>query len=242
MRPEQETRPDAPRPDSALAVSRANRDPPEAHNGGVPVTRLTPHLTGAILAGGRSTRMGRDKAELMLTLPSGERLTMLQVVHRALEPVCGETLVVGGPARAGVDATKVADMFPDSGPLGGILSALLASSNDRVFVVACDMPFVDTQAIKGLAALVGDHDAVVPRVDGRFETLHAIYKTNCAGAIREVLKAGDRRIRSFFSLIDLRMVTDEEFARIDVSGRSSMNVNYPEEFESAAHSLRGESK
>ena len=213
---------------------------PKMHRGRAPVTRLTPPLTGAILAGGRSSRMGRDKAELMLTLPSGERFTMLQLVHRALEPVCDETLVVGGPARAGVDAKRVADMFPDAGPLGGILSALLASSNERVFAVACDMPFVDTQAIEGLAALAGGHDAVVPRIKGRFETLHAIYKTDCAGAIRKVLDAGDRRIRSFFSLIDVRVVAEEEFARIDASGRSSVNVNYPEEFESAAGRLRGE--
>ncbi len=223
-----------------MAASRSNSAPPGSHRGSLPVTRLTPRLTGAILAGGRSTRMGRDKAELKLTLPSGERLTMLQLVHRALEPVCDETLVVGGPARAGVDAKRVADMFPDAGPLGGILSALLASSNERVFVVACDMPFVDMQTVKGLAALVGSHDAVVPRINGRFETLHAIYKTDCAGAIREVLRAGDRRIRSFFSLIDLRVVTDEEFARIDPGGRSSVNVNYPEEFESAAGHLRDE--
>lgn len=206
------------------------------------MNRLTPRLTGAILAGGRSRRMGRDKAELMLTLPSGERLTMLQVVHRALEPVCAETLVVGGPARAGVNARRVADQFPGAGPLAGILSALLESSNDRVFVVACDMPFVDTGTIKGLAALMDDHDAVVPRIQGRFETLHAIYKTDCAATIRKVLDAGDRRVRSFFSLIDLRVVTEEEFALIDPSGRSSVNVNYPDEFESAADRLRGESE
>ena len=203
------------------------------------MNRPTPCLTGAILAGGRSTRMGRDKAELMLTLPSGERLTMLQLVNRTLESVCDETLVVGGPARAGVNARRVPDRFPGAGPLAGILSALLAASSEHVFVVACDMPFVDSQAIKGLAALMDDHDAVVPRIQGRFETLHAIYKTDCAAAIREVLDAGDRRVRSFFSLINLRVVTEQEFALIDPSGRSSMNVNYPEEFESAADRLRG---
>ena len=85
-----------------------------------------------------------------------------------------------------------------------------------------------------------DHDAIVPRIQGRFETLHAIYKTDCAAAIREVLDAGDRRVRSFFSLIDLRVVTEQEFALIDPSGRSSMNVNYPEEFESAADRLRSD--
>ncbi|MCY4108784.1 MAG: molybdenum cofactor guanylyltransferase [Chloroflexi bacterium] len=203
------------------------------------MNRPTPCLTGAILAGGRSTRMGRDKAELMLTLPSGERLTMLQLVNRTLESVCDETLVVGGPARAGVNARRIPDRFPGAGPLAGILSALLAASSEHVFVVACDMPFVDSQAIKGLAALMDDHDAVVPRIQGRFETLHAIYKTDCAAAIREVLDAGDRRVRSFFSLINLRVVTEQEFALIDPSGRSSMNVNYPEEFESAADRLRG---
>lgn len=202
------------------------------------MTDLMPSLSGAILAGGRSARMGRDKAELKLTLPSGERLTMLQLVHRALQPVCDETLIVGGPERPGIDGKKVADIFLDAGPLSGILSALSASSNDRVFVVACDMPFVNTQVIEGLAVLVGDHDAVVPQVDGRFETLHAIYKTDCVGAIRKVLEEGDRRIRSFFSLIDVRVVSEEEFARIDPSGHSSVNVNNPEEFESAASSLR----
>ncbi len=183
--------------------------------------------------------MGRDKAELKLTLPSGERLTILQLVHRALQPVCDETLIVGGPARAGIGAKRVADIFPDAGPLGGILSALSASSNDLVFVVACDMPFIKTQVIAGLSALVGDHDAVVPRVDGRFETLHAIYKTDCAGAIRTVLDAGERRVRSFFSRIDVRVVTEHEFAQIDTSGRSSANVNNSEEFDLAADSLRG---
>ncbi len=183
--------------------------------------------------------MGRDKAELRVRLPSGERISMLQLVHRALEAVCDETLVVGGPERSGISAAKVADIFPSAGPLGGILSALLASSNDRVFVVACDMPFLSSQVITGLASLVGDHDAVVPRVDGRFETLHAIYKTDCADTIRTVLDAGERRVRSFFSSIDVRVVTEDEFALIDTSGQSSVNVNDPEEFESAAARLRG---
>ena len=203
------------------------------------LTKVRPHLSGAILAGGRSTRMGRDKAELKVALPSGERLTMLQLVHRGIEPVCDETLIVGGPERSGINAKRIADLHPAAGPLGGILSALVASSNDRVFVVACDMPFVNTRVIAGLAALVEDHDAVVPRVDGRLETLHAIYSVDCAVPIRIALEAGERRVRSFFASIDVRVVTEDEFAQIDPSGRSSVNVNHPGEFESAAASIQG---
>ena len=194
-------------------------------------------ISGAILAGGRSTRMGQDKAELEMQLVTGEQLTMLQLVHRALERVCDETLLIGGPERPGISAQRVPDILPNAGPLAGILSAVLAANNPRVFVVACDMPFVDPTVITGLAELIQDHNAVVPQVHGRLETLHAIYTTDCTRAIRKALDAGERRVRSFFSMIDVRIVTEDEFSLIDKSGRSSMNVNNPREFKAAAANL-----
>ncbi len=203
------------------------------------MSRINRPVTGAILAGGRSTRMGTDKADLELAWSSGERLSMIQHIHDVLAEVCAETLVVGGPERSGVAATMVPDDHPGAGPLGGILAALTAATNDRVFVVACDMPFINAGAITGLTRLLDDHDAVVPRVNARFETLHAVYATRCEGPIRKVLESGERKIRSFFPLVDVRIVEADEFAEIDPGGRSTENVNRPEEFESAARILKG---
>ena len=190
-------------------------------------------LTGAILAGGASSRMGRDKAELEVLPPSGERLTMIQLVSWSLARVCDEVLVVGGPERRGIAARPTPDLMPGSGVLGGLYSALSAATNELVFLVACDMPYLDAAVVEKLAQLAEGHDAVVPEIDGQFEPLHAVYRRSCVQPIKAALHRGERRMISFFPAVKLRAVGDLEYSTLDPSLRSLANLNTPEEFQRA---------
>lgn len=197
------------------------------------MARLPLQVTGAILAGGSGRRMGGDKAEYQVALPSGERLTLIQLVHRALAEACSEVIVVGGPPRKGVPARLVPDLMQEAGILGGICSALRSAANELVFVAGCDMPFVLPAAVAGLVELAEGHDIVVPRLHGEYEPLHAVYRTSCAGPAGRILGKGPARVTALFPLLDVREVTDEEYARLDPTGLSLANLNTPQEYRDA---------
>jgi len=184
-------------------------------------------FTGAVLAGGESRRMGRDKAEIVI---DGEPL--LARTARTLLEVFGEVLVVGGERAAsglppGVRALP--DERPGLGPVGGIATALASSSNDMVFVCACDMPLLDTKAVSALvdAALrARGARAVAPRVGGEVHPLAAVYARGCLDAARAALDGGRLSAREF--LEEVRAV----YVDIDVGShvaRALTNVNTPEE-------------
>src|SRR5579875_3832675 len=116
--------------------------------------------TGAVMAGGKSSRLGRDKA--LLTI-DGE--TLLARALRCVASVTAEQLVIGPPERAAQapGVRVVPDAYPGSGPLGGIYSALQAASHDSVLVVACDMPFLNGALLAYLLTLAPGYDVVLPK-------------------------------------------------------------------------------
>ena len=128
--------------------------------------------TGVVLAGGQSTRMGRDKALIQI----GGRSLLDRALDR-LEPLVDEVLVIGDPAKYGsVGPFVVADEWPGKGPLGGIATAMRYASNDRLLVTACDMPGLTPELLILLKHLLDRNtDAVVPRHDGHSEPLVAAY-------------------------------------------------------------------
>jgi molybdopterin-guanine dinucleotide biosynthesis protein A len=132
--------------------------------------------TGVVLAGGRSSRMGRDKA-----LIPYEGRTLLERALDILEPQVQELLVIGDPAKYGhVGPFVVADDIPGVGPLGGIVTAMRYASHDRLLVLACDMPHVPAGLFTFLKlGLDADRSAFVPSCDGRIEPLAAAYHRRC---------------------------------------------------------------
>jgi molybdopterin-guanine dinucleotide biosynthesis protein A len=145
-------------------------------------------LTGLVLAGGRSRRMGTDKA----LLPVDGRPLVCNVAAR-LAAHCPTVLVASGRRRLlQVVWPQVDDRVPGAGPLAGILGGLAAATTPLVAVVAVDMPCPDTDVLRRLANAWSGHAAVVPTHDGRPQPLHAVYATSALRPLAAAFDAGER--------------------------------------------------
>ena len=191
-------------------------------------------VSGIVLAGGMSRRLGRTKA---IETVGGERL--IQRVLQRLSEVAGETLVVvADPGQAAVfdlpdEVRAVVDVYPGGGSLGGIFSGLGSISHDWGIVAACDMPFVNIDLVRHMLSLRDDADAVVPMLDGRPEVTHAVYSRSCLGPMERSLKAGDLRIVSFFDDVRVRYVSQDEVDTFDPEHLSFFNVNTQDDLDRA---------
>lgn len=183
-----------------------------------------------ILAGGRSQRMGRDKAWLEI---GSEFLLarLLRILGTQFESVGVVANDAGRFASLGLPVH--ADVRPGLGPLGGIHTALSKSNLDTVFVVGCDYPFINSHFINGLADLLSSHDALVPRQNRVPAPVCAFYSTRCIEAVETSLDKGILEAKVFLSGVDVRWVDDEELTRLDPSGLALTNLNTPEDYAKA---------
>jgi molybdenum cofactor guanylyltransferase len=179
-----------------------------------------------ILAGGRSRRMGRDKA----TLPAGDA-TLIEHLARRLGPVVDETIIAGGSVPASLGVRVVADHRPGLGPLAGMLAGLAAASSRHVWVVGCDLPDVEPALGGLLRALAGDFEAVVPRPDQGPEGVCALYVRELAPRIAAVLESGERSIKSLLDRSAVRYLASDELRTVDPELRSFRNINTPADYE-----------
>jgi molybdopterin-guanine dinucleotide biosynthesis protein A len=185
-------------------------------------------MSGIILAGGKSRRMGRDKAFLAL---GGQSL--IEIVIERVRAVAVEVIVVTNtPLRyAHLSTRLVRDIYPGVGTLGGMHAGLTAARHDHALVVGCDMPFLNPSLLTYLASLAPHFDAVVPQVDGLFEPLHAIYARSCLPLIEEQISTGQWQAFSFYPQAQVRYVDKGEIARFDPELLSLRNANTPEEWQ-----------
>ncbi len=141
--------------------------------------------TGVILAGGKSSRMGHDKALIEV-----EGLPMLERTVELLRPHAREILVIGDPAKyAPQHATVIPDDSPGKGPLGGLVTALYRARYVRLLVLACDLPAVNDRLLVRLKVeLDRGYDAVVPRHDGLIEPLAAAYHRHAIEPLEACVK------------------------------------------------------
>nr|WP_290670103.1 molybdenum cofactor guanylyltransferase [Ardenticatena sp.] len=188
-------------------------------------------LSAAVLAGGQSRRMGRDKTLLRL---HGEPL-IARVVRR-LHALTDDVLVVTNEpqkyAPLHLPARFVADVGgPGQGPLAGIAAALQAARAERVAIVAADMPFLNVALLRFLADYAPEADVVVPVIEAdRAETLHAIYGRGALPAVMQALQAGRRRVVAFFDNVRVVRVPADVLRPLDPDLRSFLNANTPEEW------------
>jgi molybdenum cofactor guanylyltransferase len=187
-------------------------------------------LTGLVLAGGASRRMGRDKALLQVN----DRPLIAIVVER-MALVCEEVLIVSSDRKpyAGFGVPVVEDRFQDVGVLGGLHAGLKAASYELTLAVGCDMPFVNPELLRAFADWAEGFDVALLRRGEHVEPLHAAYRRTCLPAMEAAIRTGKRRIISFFSQVDVRYVTVEDVAPIDPRLDSFRNVNTPAEWEAA---------
>ncbi|MCL5965627.1 MAG: formate dehydrogenase accessory sulfurtransferase FdhD [Deltaproteobacteria bacterium] len=193
-------------------------------------------ITGVILAGGSSSRMGSNKA---LLPHQGGRF--IEAIHRRMAELFDEVLVVTNAPTLYefLPCRKAPDLIPGMGALSGIHSGLVHSRTPRIFVAACDMPHLKPELIRHLAEEIGEHDVVVPESEKGLEPLHAIYGRTALPAIEEALHAGRGRIVSFFDRIRVKKVMRGEVALFDPTFSSFRNINTPEDYFRLREELKG---
>ena len=191
---------------------------------------MTP-LSIAIQAGGKSSRMGTDKSFVpFLGRP------LIEVVRERVEGLGDELMIVTNKpdAYAYLGLPMFGDDYPDTGPLGGIHTAVRHGRHEHTLVVACDMPWLNRPLLEYMIGLRETADVVVPRWEKFPEPLHAIYSKACLEPMREKLEAGMLKITAFYGRVSLRFVEREEIARFDPEGRSFVNVNTPDDLAAQA--------
>ena len=194
-------------------------------------------LSCIVLAGGRSFRLGTDKAFLEI----GGQPLIERVVERMIKIGDEVLLVTNTPKQfAYLGLRMVGDVQPGQGALGGVYSGLLAVRNEYSVVVACDMPFLDLKLLRYMILLTPGQDVVIPRIGGMLEPLHAIYSRACLRPIERVLARGGRRIVEFFPEVQVRYVDQREVDILDPKHLSFFNVNTPADLELARMLAREE--
>ncbi|MGB5934197.1 MAG: molybdenum cofactor guanylyltransferase [Anaerolineae bacterium] len=187
-------------------------------------------ISSILLAGGKSSRLGTDKARIKL----GGRLAMVQSAAEKLLTVSDEVIVVTGGRRYGHLKVKwVTDVYPGAGPLGGLYSGLLAAKSSHALVVACDMPFLNLALLRYMISLPRDYDVLIPNLCHELEPLHAVYSRNCLHPIERLLKAGHFKILDFFDRVIVHYLTEEEIEQYDPDHRSFFNINTPDQLREA---------
>lgn len=167
--------------------------------------------TGVVLAGGKSLRMGRDKAMIEI-----DGRTLLDRALDMLDPHVHELLVIADPGKYGsVGPFVVADEWPGKGPLGGIATAMRYASNDRLLVIAVDLPGLTTAFFQRVMSQLGTAtEAVVPRHEGLIEPLAAAYHRNAQPVFRrcvemDILKMSDALSQVRTSYVEMIPGSDE---------------------------------
>jgi len=185
-----------------------------------------------LLAGGHSTRMGQPKHEL----PVGDK-TLLEWQLARLRRFFGETIVVGAAAPA--DARSVADDRANSGPLAGIEAGLKAlRTDDRAFVLACDMPRVSPTLAALLIRISTGHEAAVPRVGGIAQPTCAVYGRSARPKISAFLDSGSRRLTLALDRLDVRYVEDDELRAEGYDHREFADLDTPADYQAFLAEMR----
>ena len=189
-----------------------------------------PDVSAFILAGGKSTRMGTDKAFVTL-----DGITLLTHALDIARSITSNVSIVGDPAKFATHAPVVEDIFPNCGPLGGIHAALRSSSTDLNLILAVDVPFVSTALLEYVLERAHRNTAVVTVVQtaGGYQPLSAIYRRQFADMAEKALHAGRYKIDSLFLSTNTQTITEEELKAAGFSPTMFRNLNTLEELAKA---------
>ena len=187
-------------------------------------------ITGIVLAGGKSSRLGREKA---LERIGGKRL--IKRVVDTLVPISYEVLVVTSNEQfenissLDLKARTIIDIYPGKAAFGGIYTGLMGASTQFGLVVACDMPFLNSDLLSYLIQIASGFDIVIPKVKGKIEPLHAVYSRNCLANIKQLIENSVLQILELLDLVKTRYVGDKEVDKFDPEHLSFLNINTQED-------------
>ncbi len=184
--------------------------------------------TALILAGGDSSRMGQDKAGLLL-----DGVSLLQRATATMQRSFLQVIVSVRQPRAEVVLPQVCDAQADGGPMAGLVAGLEQVDTPWMFAVACDMPFIQSAVIERMAELRGDYQAVVPLIGGHPQPLFAFYAQTALATMREMQAAGEKRVRAVLQQLDVRYVEEAELRDYDTQFRSFVDLDTPQDHQAA---------
>jgi molybdopterin-guanine dinucleotide biosynthesis protein A len=188
-----------------------------------------------VLAGGRSSRLGRDKA---LVRVDGQPLVawLSARLAQVLSPV---VVVVDRPARYALAVPQVTDAYSGLGPLGGLATGLEALDAPAAFACACDMPLLRPALVELLCAELDGYDVAVPERAGRLEPLCAVYARSCLSAALRLLQQRQLRVGGLAEAVHARVLKEEEWRAADPEGDSFLNVNTAADLAALRERARG---
>jgi molybdenum cofactor guanylyltransferase len=191
-------------------------------------------VTGFVLAGGKSSRMGQDKAFMQL----GGRTLLEQALQR-LQAATGSASIVGSAKKFAAFGSVVEDLYPECGPLAGIQAALAGARTELNLITAVDMPFLQPDFLKYLIARARASEAVVvvPRVGGGLQPLCAIYQKNFARVAERSLRAGQNKVDSLFSEVQTLVIEQAELERNGFTEEMFRNLNTDQDWQEAKQKL-----
>jgi len=197
---------------------------PEESNPADPAKPLPGDIAAIVLAGGKSTRYGENKAFAEL---GGVRLIdrVVGVLSRVFRSVYIMTNTPEDYAYLKLPMHR--DIIEGLGPLGGIYTALRVIPEPAGFFAACDMPYLNGRLIRHMADYRHEYDVVVPRISGKMEALHAVYGRDCLPAIQQRIDSGIYQVFRFFPDVSVRYIEENEIRRCDPGMRSFFNINRP---------------
>ena len=188
-----------------------------------------PEFTLAIIAGGKSSRMGHNKALIKL----GEQTLIERIIERTTDLNQRETILITNTPEeyTPLKLPMYADIIPESGSLGGIYTAIQHSKTSHTIVIACDMPFVSADLLRFMMSKSENADVIVPTVKGYPQGLHAIYSKNCLEPIREKIEAKRLKVIGFYDRVRVTYLDEQAIKAYNPDGRIFMNVNTPQDLE-----------
>ena len=194
------------------------------------------NVTGVILAGGRSRRLGRMKA----IEPFDGQPLISHVIGKLLKMVDKIIVVVNDPDQSQLlpipsetSVRVVQDIYSQAGSLGGIFTGISEIGTNWGIVVACDMPFLSVELLQHLSSRSKNVDAVIPRIKGFPEPTHALYSKACLPYMKKRIHNGDLKIANFYTDINVQYVDEKELHEYDAELKSFFNVNTEEDLNTA---------
>ncbi|MCM3692998.1 molybdenum cofactor guanylyltransferase [Neobacillus niacini] len=190
-----------------------------------------------ILSGGKSSRMGTNKALLKLN----EKTTIERMVD-TLKIYFDDIILVTNEMESYqfLGVKMVSDHYPGKGPLAGFHAGLMASDYDVNFITACDMPFISGELAATLVNMIDHHDALVPVINGKMQTLCGVFQKKNVTKIEECIENGRLPIKQLLDHLNVLYITENElqaYTNIDLE-RVFFNMNHPHEYEEAKKWLR----
>jgi len=203
------------------------------------VPELISNMTGVLVAGGQSRRMGRDKRFLEL---GGQ--TLLQRALSVLQSLFAEVLVALAeplPQLTGRNYRAVTDIIPNCATLGGLYTGLASAGHPRIFAIGCDMPFLNPEAIRRLAGIDAQADVVMPKLATGLQPMHAVYSKACLPHLERMAMANQLRVQALAEIPGLivRLVSEKDLLDVDPQLLSFFNINTPADLEFARKLVAG---